>query len=337
MEQPRAMTRLRLTISIAGALAAVALAPRAAAAETCAPVARVSGDPALVEAVVAKLRARGIEVGEVAHGCGALIAVLDADENRVRVAITDADGRTIERIAGDADGAATAIETWARPELTDPLLAARPAKPPVHTALTIDPEPPPPAPPAEARVIVATAAPVRTVELFAAVEGGLSDDGALWRSVRAQACVTIRSVCAGAMLRHVADTRESGDAAALGSARSAFDILLIAERPWSSGRFTVAPGVGIGLSSLRAERSYLGADVEDEYDESGSLHLRASVAGVFRVAGAWAVRVDLALGASPWAPTQLGELDGLPQDEPPLAGVPRAQGWLGLGVAYGGL
>lgn len=331
------MTRLRLSISIASALAAVALAPRAAAAETCAPVARVSGDPALVEAVVAALRARGIEVGEVERGCGELIAVLAADDSRVRIAITDPGGRTVERVAGDADGAATAIETWARPELTDPLLAARPAKPPVHTAMAIDPEPAPAAPPAETPEIVAAPAPVRAVELFAAVEGGLSSDGALWRSLRAQACVAIRSVCAGAMLRRVIDTLESGDAAALGSERSAFDILLIAEWPWSAGRLTVAPGVGIGLSSLRAERRYLGADVEDEYDESGSLHLRASVAGAYRIAGAWAVRLDLAFGTSPWAPTRLGELDGLPQDEPPLAGVPRTQGWLGLGVAYGGL
>jgi hypothetical protein len=139
------------------------------------------------------------------------------------------------------------------------------------------------------------------------------------------------------MLRHVADLERSGDAAALGSARSAIDILLIVERPWSRGRLAATPGAGVGLSSLRADRVYFGADLEDEHDEAGSLHLRASLAGTYRIAGAWAARLDLALGASPWAPTRLGELDGEAQDEPALAGVPRLQGWLGLGLAYGGL
>lgn len=333
------MTTLHVRASLAAAaLAAVALAHGEAAAETCAPVARVSGDPELVEAVVALLRARGIAV-DADRGCGELIAVLAADETRVRVAITDADGRKVERIASDAEGAATAIETWARPDLTDPLLAARPApaRPPVHTALAIDVEPPPDGPPAETPAIVATVAPTRKIELFAAIEGGMSGDGALWRSLRAQGCVQIGPVCAGAMVRRVVDTRESGDAAELGSERSAIDILLVAEAPWTIDRFTAAPGVGLGLSSLRAERRYLGADLEDEYDESGSLHLRASLAGAYRFAGSWSVRLDLALGASPWAPTRLGELDGEPQDEPSLAGVPRIQSWLGLGIAYGGL
>jgi hypothetical protein len=316
-----------------GTLIALAAIARPAWGETCRPLARLDGDPELVAAVGDVLRARAVPVAPGDDTCGEVVATLHPDaEARVRVAIVDADGRQVERIARDADAAATAIESWTRPDLADPLLAARAAPRPVAIA-------PGESPPDPVVTSVAAAPHVRRAEIAAALEAGVAPDGSLWRGVRAAGCFHLGAVCVGALARFAEDTLRDGDAVAVGSRRSVVELSLIAAAPRTVGALTLTPAIGLGQASFVAERRATDtADLdEDEHDESSTLHLRGSVGAQLRVTGAWAIRADVALGWAPRAPEQMGELDNEPDDEAPLAGAPRTIGWLGLGLAYEGL
>src|SRR5688500_13087433 len=151
--------------------AAISAGDEEAAAEPrCTAAARVSGAPALVGPVVHLLRERGVPVGGTSQ-CGAISAVLASEEERVRITIIDSDGRTIERVVDDVEGAATAVESWARGDLLDPLLAARSA--PLEARQAPDREPPP--------VIEVRSGPEprsRDIELGALADFTYSGDGA---------------------------------------------------------------------------------------------------------------------------------------------------------------
>lgn len=316
-------------------LLALVAAPAAARAEPpCRPAARVGGEPALVAAVVPQLEERGVAVGGTS-ACGAVDAVLAVDGARVRVTIIDADGGTVERAADDAAGAATAIESWVRRDVTDPLLAVRAAPPPPRQSGDRE------APPATAVVTAAPAAAARGVaprwiDLAAAAEVGVTGDGAIWRGARLQGCVQIRRVCGGGLLRFADDSESRGDSADLLTSRTAFELAFQAEVPLRAGRrLTVAPGARAGIMSVTAERELLQGEAEDE---TYAAHVGASVATVVHLVGAWSLRADIAGGWSPFPRTVLGDRRrGEEELDPRLAGAERLQAWLGLGISYGGL
>jgi hypothetical protein len=298
----------------------------ALAGPRCTAVARVSGAPALAGSVVALLRERGVPVtGESA--CGVISAVVASEEERVRVTIIDSDGRVVERMVDDAEGAATAVESWARGDLLDPLLAARevPARPAMDReaprAIEIEDESRPAA---------------RRVDVAALAEAALSNDGALWAGARAQGCVEIGATCIGAMLRYAVDTEVEGTAADQFSHRSAIDLLLVGEVPidLDRGRFSITPGLGVGLGALRANRE---EECDECSDEATALLLRGQLAGTARINRSWDIRLDLFAVWAPFAEKKIGEIDMDPNDEPWLAGAPSWVSGVGLGLVYGGL
>jgi hypothetical protein len=314
-------------LACAGALAA-ALTGGARAEPPCTPLVRVTGEPALAGPVIALLRERGLPVDRPGE-CGTLTAVLTANGERTRITIVDAEGRTVERMAEDARAAATAIESWARGDLAAPLLAARDA--PTRQAQSVDREAPPlPRPPP---IVIE-----RLIEVGAGADAGLASDGAVWTGARAHACVNVGPVCAGALVRYQLDTEARGDSILRDTSRSALDLLLTAELPLRRGRAALWPGVAIGQTSLRATRR----SQDRERIDRSSLTMRASAAVGYRVAGAWWLRADLALGWCPFGARQLEEISGGeeepdPQDGEPLAGFAAIQGWFGVGLVYGGL
>lgn len=319
-----------------GALIAVAAwavsgwggAGTAAAGPRCTQVARVSGAPVLVGPVLALLRERGVPV-EGASQCGAISAVLASEDERVRVTIIDGDGRIVERVVDDVDGAATAVESWARGDLTDPLLAAREA--PLRPAA--DGEAPRPIEISDAARAPATG---RRVDVGALVEAALSDDGALWAGLRAQGCIELGPVCAGALLRYAVDTENGGLAEDKLSHRQAIDMMLLGELPihLDRGRFALAPGLAIGLGALRAQRDEVCDECEDE---AVALMARGQIAGSARLGRSWDLRLDLSFGWAPFAQEEIGETDMDVNDEPFLAGQPTRIYAAGLGLVYGGL
>jgi hypothetical protein len=316
-------------------LAVIAVPAVARAQPPCRPVARVGGEPALVAAVVPLLEERGVVVGG-ASACGAVDAVLATHDGRVRVTILDPDGGSIERSADDAAGAATAIESWVRRDVSDPLLAVRDAPPPPRQAGDHEP---PPAAVVSAAAPLAAAAPGagRAIDLAAAAELGVTGDGAIWRGARVQGCVTVGRLCAGGLLRFADDTETRGDSADLLTSRMAFELAFLAELPLRAGRrVTVAPGVRAGILSVTAERELLHVETEDE---TYAAHAGAGVASSVQLSGAWSLRGDLSVGWSPFPRTALGDRDrsGANEADPRLAGAEHLHAWLGLGVAYGGL
>jgi hypothetical protein len=314
-------------IAVAMLAASLGGARAAAAGSRCTAVARVSGAPVLVGPVLALLRERGVPV-EGASACGAISAVVASEDEHVRVTIIDGDGRMVERVVDDVEGAATAVESWARGDLTDPLLAAREA--PARPAL--DHEAPQPI---EAEQAAPASLSGHRLDLAALVEMALSDDGALWAGLRAQACVGIGPVCAGAILRYAVDTENGGLAEDKLSHRQAIDVLASAELPiqLDRGRFAVSPGLAVGLGALRAQRT---ETCDECTDEAVALTLRGQVAASARLSRSWHARLDLSFGWAPFAEEEIGETDMDPNDEPFLAGQPTRIYGAGLGLVYGG-
>lgn len=299
-----------------------------AAQAACIPLVQVSGEPALARPVIALLRDRGVKVAGKSR-CGVLTAVLTGSGERTRITIVDTDGRTVERMAEDARAAATAIESWARRDITAPLLEARVA-PPIQD---LDREQPAP--------IAVAAAPVveRRIEVGGAAEAGLGSDGSLWTGARAHACVTVGPICAGALARYARDSESGGDAVLRDTSRASLDLLLTADLPLRGRRFFLAPGAGLGQLTMRATRR----SGDRERNDAVVLALRAHAGAGYRITDAWSLRAELAVGVFPFAPSVLAESPEASDpgndadDAPPLAGVPRAQGWLGIGLSYGDL
>jgi hypothetical protein len=237
------------------------------------------------------------------------------------VTTVDLDGRTVDRVATDIEGAATAIESWARADLAEPLLAARTRPAQIEDredVPALEAETTPPAP--------AIAPPRILVGLGA--EGGWSSGGAVWTGARAHGCFSIRGVCMGALIAYAVDIRCCGDAAELSTERETLDILASASVPIARGRFTLAPAVALGQRWVVADRERFDGEISED---TATAHARADVVGRVRVAGDVSLELNVALGLSPLARPRLGDSD------PPLAGAPRLQGWVGLGLGYGGL
>jgi hypothetical protein len=294
-------------------------------ADACAPSAVVIGDDGLVRTIEAELRARGVAIAGDAERptdvtCAVHAEVAPDVDHHIRVTITDSDGRTVERLTADADTAATAIESWARRDMSDPLLAG-------HAPITPAPAPAPHALDAAALVTPRQ----RHIEVGAALDSGVSNDGGTWGGVRVRGCAMIGDACLGAQLRYGMDTQQTGDTAMLDNGRDALDLTVTVELPLERDRWSLVPAAGIGQTSLTAFRDVAG---EEESEQSSSWHLFAGMAAGRALGGAWRARLDFGVALSPLATERLGENDGVDRQ---LAALPKARGWLGLGVAYEGL
>jgi hypothetical protein len=108
------------------ALGALFLLAYGAAADPppCPPAAEVTGDSA--EKIAPLLAARGVAASPPA-GCPLTRARVTRNARGLAVALVTPDGRRSERLVSTAEVAATWIESWARGDLSDPLLA--PARP----------------------------------------------------------------------------------------------------------------------------------------------------------------------------------------------------------------
>lgn len=311
---------------LCGAAVAVVLAVLAhdVSADACAPAAVVIGDDGLVRTIEAELRARGVAVAGDAGGPADVTCAVHAEvspdiDHHIRVTITDSDGRTVERLTADAGTAATAIESWARRDMSDPLLEGHAPISPARERRIGD------------AVTIASAPRARRVEVGAALDGGVSNDRGVWGGVRARGCAMVGDACLGAQIRYARDTELAGDTAALENGRTALDLTVTVELPLERDRWSIAPAVGIGQTSLTAVRDIVG---EDEKEQSSSWHVFAGMGAGLAIGRAWRVRADFGLALSPVATQRLGEADGVDRQ---LAALPKARSWLGLGLAYEGL
>ncbi|MEJ7596473.1 MAG: hypothetical protein WKG01_01080 [Kofleriaceae bacterium] len=305
-----------------GLSAVLVMSTSVAADPPCKPSAQITGESTVIRAIEVALRGRGIDVETPAPDGPAFVSVTCrrvsaevtiGDGGRLFVAVIDADGRQTQRVAEYTEAAATVIESWARGDLLDPLLASRGTIAIGATAATVGVE----RARARPRFLIAAGGDV-----------GVSGDGALWTGVRAHACGAIGTFCIGGTVRYALDSERSGDSKELASARTALGVTLTGERPMRWGRLSVSPGAGLGLTSVTATLA-----TEPELEQASAVHMRVGLAAAYEFTHAWSVRVDLDGEVAPFARSLLGDADGIDRQ---LAASPKLQSWLGLALTYGG-
>lgn len=300
-------------VAIAVGLTLAAAARPAAAEARCAPVVELLGPPGLSAPVATRLRERRLALGRSSR-CGRLVATVAAAGARIQLTIVDPEGRRVERTAEDLDEAATAIESWVRRDVSDPLLGARL----------------PPSPPSSR---VQASGSVRrprrpSLAATAGLDAGATQDGGLWAGAHAGGCAAVGPVCVGGLVRYARDTGVSGDTDELGSSRDALSMLATADLAIDAGRLALVPGLELGQSSIHAR---LGSDREDVT----ALVAGARLAIALELSATWAICLQLTGELAPRANVRLG--DEADDDDPDgvLAGAPRWAAWAGLGMRYG--
>jgi hypothetical protein len=298
----------------------------------CPPVALLRGDPALVEAVRVELAERGVS-GSPVRGCEAVRIGVQSRGSEIALAIEAAGGSEILRTAGDAEGAATIIESWARSDLTAPLLehelppdVRKPVEPSLSPEPSVGSTPAPlPSPPSHPRPFALSLGAV----------AGRGSDGSTWSGADLRGCFQVWHLCVGGRLQHAVDLGLGGDAARLDGERSVLDLGLTADVPLVLGHFEIVPGAAIGLGNVRASREVGPNTVEDD---AGGLRLRAQIGLTWRFAERWSLRLDTAVDYAPFSQPTLFEsiLEDGPEDVE-IPGDPTAIGWLRVGLEVGGI
>ncbi len=335
-------------------------------ATRCQPAAVLSGENELVTRLEVDLLSRQIAT-TAAAGCPAVRAHVTQQEREIAVQIEDWDGRISERVVTDTAAAATLIESWARRDISHPLLALS------RTETTATPPPPEPAGPV---VSAAPAALTRLVDLRAAGDISSGFDGSMWFGGHLSGCVRADPVCVGAQARLAYDPAINGETGRVGTRRIAADLLLIVDFPLSWERVSFTPGVGVGVGWVRSFGDtyevydpFHGDDDDDDDDENvddddddddndnddsgdeedeedpdddefdhkshaienaGGLRLDAHLCLAFLFSDHFRLEIGVAVGVSLFAQTKPYDYDGWA-----IAGEPRgfARAFIGLGFS----
>ncbi len=205
-------------LTLGSAVATMVVAVRAAGA---APCVELRGDPGLVRDVGELLVKRGVELG----ACPELQVSVSRSADGIVVANDGTERRVSEPIS-----AAIVLESWARSDVAEPLLAAH--------RLVLDEGP---------AITSAAARPApRRVQVFAAVEDSLANDRTDWTGVGASACMMVGRICVAGRARYAKVVDGPGpwqhelD-------RTGSELLVGGDVPLHVGRATVSPGFGGGV------------------------------------------------------------------------------------------
>ncbi|MCC7381009.1 MAG: hypothetical protein IT384_04225 [Deltaproteobacteria bacterium] len=291
----------------------------------------LEGDPSVIERLRPWLIERGI-LPDAVEGCGGPSVQLDASGSALALRIST-DGRAgVDRRARDAIEAATIIESWAREDVTEPLLTRSiPALPKPRAVLQSAREDDPAGDaPSQPR----TPAPLSFAVSAGAVVG-VGSDASTWSGVDLRGCLDLWVLCLGGRLQYSVDLLRSGTAVRWGAERAALDLSATAELPISVGPVELTPGLGIGQGLVFAERDFGPVEVKED---AGGLRVRAQLGASWRLSGRWALRLDAALDLAPFARQELlaNRSDPIPEVIR-LPGEPSAIGWVRLAVELGGI
>ncbi len=222
-------------------------------AANCPPQVQIVGEPGLHRSLADALTRRAIAT-TVVPGCPTLRAEVSQKGGLFKLVLQQ-DVPREERLVADVATAVALIETWLRSDISAPLLSAMlaPPMPEPEQPLSPVPEPLPPT------------LPRATLEL--APEAGIDLKSASWFGGRFHGCLYVGRLCLGTTLRMAGDLPRFVSIETLLSRLSA-DLLVDAELPVTVGRFTFAPGIGVGAGMVRSEfRLNPGAPHSEEEDE----------------------------------------------------------------------
>lgn len=237
--------------------------------EPCASAVHLDGDAALTVPVAEALRRRGIAV-DPPLSCPLALVRVDRRAGGLGITINQEPAQG-ERIVSDPAVAAVLIESWIRSDLTDSLLAVPrfPLAPELAAAVA-----PAPAPPASAPT-----GPGFTISLL--FEVGIDKDAAVWLGGTLHGCAPVGPICLGAVLRVAADVPPIAVGTLLDQ-RIAMDVLASVIWPIRRGRWTLAPGLGLGAGWLRHEALSDGAAAQLEVEDRPAILTTAADEGGVR-------------------------------------------------------
>jgi hypothetical protein len=210
----------------------------------------------------------------------------------------------------DVASAAILVETWARPDLSDPVLADLG--------------------PGGQTVVVAAPGSRVTFALAAAAESARGDDGSVWAGVSLSLAARLGLAVAGLTLRFRTDTELGGDGAQFDADRAGIELLADVDFPIHAGPVVLAPGCAVGAGWMQARSP--DPDMDHIIVEDNHVGLRAEVnldaylpvaTGVELYAGLGLELVPLAHGTT-YAPPMF------------VIGEPHSFVRLGAGVAFVG-
>ncbi|MDJ0761850.1 MAG: hypothetical protein QNJ97_02580 [Myxococcota bacterium] len=198
---------------------------------------------------------RGI-VSSGSEGCPPVTAGVDPHEDGIFLRVEDPHGRTSERVVADAGTAVSIIESWARSDLSDPLMAS------------LLPVAGPPAPAPAPTPAVAAASTVGTWAFLLGIDGAASYgvDGSTWFGGGLSGCGRVGPLCLGAMARAAYDTSLTGDSRLMNTRRFGIDLLITVDLPLKWGSIALIPGIGVGGGWLRITRDIYVATEDDDDD-----------------------------------------------------------------------
>jgi hypothetical protein len=283
-------------VSVLAICAAMTIGVARAAPDDCEPVVRVSGDPDVARTVSASLAERGL--GATATGsCPAMEARIERAGERLRVSVTDGYGRHSQREVRDAATAIALIESWARPEVVvgEELPGAGPA----------DESPAP---------LLGPAAVTSATGIALVAGADYAGDGTTWARGGVAGCIAVGPACVGGRLEVASATEISSTS---NHPRRTYSLAAVVELPRAFGRFTIAPGVGVGGGLARV--GGVGPHL-DQTGSVGSLRVVANLGMRIAIARRWAIAVELG-----------GEAEVVGG----AAAVPGNLGRAGLGLRYG--
>jgi hypothetical protein len=214
--------------------------------------------------------------------------------------------------------AATLIESWMRPDLTGPLLAARPM--PSAQEPTVAAAPVPPAPAAS------------TVSFVVMGESGVASEGSVWMGASAAARSGWGTFRIGPRARFTSQTVASRSQLAVYEEnqdadldRLAAELLVEAERPFAVGAVWLTPGLGAGARWLRTRASH-----EEQQTVASAINPIAEARLTLTVPLGGRLGLDLAVGL-----VVAGPRGAAVQDDFTLPAAPAGQLRAGLGLRYG--
>lgn len=311
----RLLVTLPLAVTSLVGIVGLATQARVAAAEACSPAVVLAGDPQAIATIAELLSARGVALE--ASACGVVKAQVLRRGDQLTILVEQTNGSTIERVVGEAQTAATVIESFARLEMGDPLLASRafPREVSISPSVRI-----------ESPVQRSTASrSARGVQLFSAFETSYASDRTSWIGAHLGACVMLGPVCAAARLRLANVAAGPGPWNGEVERRS-IELLVGIDIPFALGGWTLSPGFATGLGQMHTRGA-----TRDERAETGGL--RADLHATLTIPLAHRLAIDVFTAAEL---TQETHIEWGPMMTP-LPDEPRVLARLGVGLRYGGL